>query len=294
MRQITGFQTVEMGTGDRKRIVGPSSVTVGAGTVYVGNRGDSSVCAFDAKSLAHGVCHTFDSSPDGIIYIAATKEVWVTTPRDKSVRILDATTLAEKAKLTFDGGPEGFAVDGKRGRFYTNLEDKDVTLAIDLKSHKTVATWPSTCGKDGPHGLRADETAGFLFVACSARAEVMNAAHDGAVPLVDRHRRGRGRHRLLTRDALALCRRVEGGAAHRRQCRRAGQALPRGEGADAPGCAESGRHGQRRRVPGPLRLERPFRPHRRDALEVTRRGRPSLQPFPWIFMSTSSSIETFL
>jgi DNA-binding beta-propeller fold protein YncE len=181
LRQVPGFKTAEMGSGDRKRTVGPSSVTIGAGTVYVGNRGDSSVCAFDAKTFARGVCHPFDSMPDGILYVAATKEVWVTTPRDKSVRILDAATLAEKTKLTFDGNPEGFAVDGKRGRFYTNLEDKDSTLAIDLRSHKTVATWQPACGKDGPHGLRADDKSGYLFVACSARAEVLDAGHNGAV-----------------------------------------------------------------------------------------------------------------
>lgn len=181
LRQVPGFKTAEMGSGDRKRTVGPSSVTIGAGTVYVGNRGDSSVCAFDAKTFARGVCHPFDSMPDGILYVAATREVWVTTPRDKSVRILDAVTLAEKTKLTFEGTPEGFAVDGKRGRFYTNLEDKDSTLAIDLRSHKTVATWQPACGKDGPHGLRADEKSGYLFVACSARAEVLDAGHDGSV-----------------------------------------------------------------------------------------------------------------
>jgi DNA-binding beta-propeller fold protein YncE len=149
--------------------------------VYVGNRGDSSVCAFNASSLARGACHRLDSMPDGLAYVAATKEVWVTTPRDKSIRTLDATTLAEKAKLTFDGNPEGFAVDGKRGRFYTNLEDKDRTLAIDLKTHQTVATWKPSCGEDGPHGLRVDAGAGQLFVACSTRAEVLDAAHDGAV-----------------------------------------------------------------------------------------------------------------
>src|SRR5258708_35371659 len=181
VKQITGFKPVEMGTGERKRIAGPSSATVGAGVVYVGNRGDSSVCAFDSKTFAKGVCHQFDSMPDGILYVAATKEVWVTTPRDKSVRILDATTLAEKTKLTFEGNPEGFAVDGQRGRFYTNLEDKDSTLAIDLRSHKTVATWQPACGKDGPHGLRADAKTGYPFVACSARAEVLDAGHDGAV-----------------------------------------------------------------------------------------------------------------
>ena len=181
VQQITGFPTAEMGSGNRKRVVGPSSVTIGTGTVYVGNRADTSVCAFDERTLTRGACHRLDSMPDGLAYVAATKEVWVTTPRDKSIRILDAKTLDEKAKLTFDGNPEGFAVDGKRNRFYTNLEDKDRTLAIDLKSHQTVATWKPACGEEGPHGLRIDERRGHLFVACSARAEVLDAAHDGAV-----------------------------------------------------------------------------------------------------------------
>src|SRR5262249_9358538 len=41
IRAVDGFPTAQRGT----RSVGPSSATVGAGVVYVGNRGDSSVCA---------------------------------------------------------------------------------------------------------------------------------------------------------------------------------------------------------------------------------------------------------
>src|SRR5215472_1779334 len=100
MKQISGFPTAEVGSGDRKRVVGPSSVTVGEGVVYVGNRGDSSVCSFDARSLASGACHKLDSMPDGLAYVASQNEVWVTTPRDKSIRILDGKTLEEKTKFT--------------------------------------------------------------------------------------------------------------------------------------------------------------------------------------------------
>jgi hypothetical protein len=95
--------------------------------------------------------------------------------------VLDSKTLDQKAKLTFEGNPEGYAVDGKRGRFYTNMEDKDQTLAIDLKTQKTVATWNPSCGKEGPHGLGLDTAAGHLFVACSTLAEVLDVGHDGAV-----------------------------------------------------------------------------------------------------------------
>ena len=131
--------------------------------------------------IARDACGHLDSMPDGVAYVAPTKEVWVTTPRDKSIRVLDGKTLAQKAKLTFEGIPEGYAVDARRGRFYTNLEDKDRTLAIDLKTQETVATWNPSCGKEGPHGLAVDAKAGHLFVACSTLAEVLDAGRDGAI-----------------------------------------------------------------------------------------------------------------
>ena len=179
VREIPDFATNEVELGGRKRVQGPSGVSVGEGVVYIGDRADSSVCAIDEKTLARKNCGHIDSTPDGVVYVAATKEVWVTAPRDNSVRILDSQTLNQKEKLTFEGRPEGYAVDGKRGRFYMNYEDKDLTTAIDLKTHKTVAKWPSSCGEDGPHGISIDQNSGFLFVACSTRAEVLDAGHNG-------------------------------------------------------------------------------------------------------------------
>jgi DNA-binding beta-propeller fold protein YncE len=179
--RLSGFPTGEMGSGNRKRLVGPSSVTFGKGTVYIGDRFDSSVTALNARTHERGASVKLDSMPDGLAYVASTNEVWVTTPRDKTIRVLDAATLAQKDKLTFDGNPEGFAVDLTRGRFYTNMEDKDLTLAIDLKSHQILATWKPACGEDGPHGLKLDEKDGYLLVACSTKTEVLDAGHSGAV-----------------------------------------------------------------------------------------------------------------
>jgi len=172
LARIDGFVTQEMERHGKKRVVGPSSATLGpAGTVYVGSRGDFTVCAIDEQKLARGTCGKLDAMPDGIAYVASTDEVWVTTPHDKSLRILDGKTLAQKARLAFDGEPEGFAPDPTRKRFYTNLEDKDQTLA----------TWQPGCGEDGPHGLRLDEAKGWLFIACSTKAEVMDVGKDGAI-----------------------------------------------------------------------------------------------------------------
>ncbi len=181
VRQIQNLQTAEVPARGGTRVLGPSGVSIGEGVVYIGNRGGSDVCAFNARTLARVACQHLDSRPDGVAYVASNKEVWVTTPGEQGIRILDATTLAQKTRLTFPGNPEGYAVDAKRGRFYTNLEDKDRTVAIDLKTHETVATWNPACGGGGPHGLGLDVSAGHLFIGCDAIAEVMNVGGDGAV-----------------------------------------------------------------------------------------------------------------
>ena len=182
VRQIPGFATKEVEGRNGKRVLGPTAVSVGEGVVYIGNRGDSSVCAFDSRTLWRTApAATSTPRPTALPIVAPTKEVWVTTPGDKSIRVLDSKTLEQKAKLTFEGNPEGYAVDAKRGRFYTNMEDKDQTLAIDLKTHKTIATWNPSCGKEGPHGLGLDAADGHLFVACSTLAEVLDVGHDGAI-----------------------------------------------------------------------------------------------------------------
>src|ERR1700730_9776893 len=125
VRQIPNLPTSQVQARGGTRVLGPSGVSIGDGVVYIGNRGGSDVCAFKALTLARVACGHLDSRPDGVVYVAPTKEVWVTTPGEQSIRVLDATTLMQKAKLTFPGNPEGYAVDAKRSRFYTNLEDKD-------------------------------------------------------------------------------------------------------------------------------------------------------------------------
>jgi DNA-binding beta-propeller fold protein YncE len=179
---VPGFATAEMERHGTKRIVGPSSATVGDGMVYVGNRGDSSVCAIDAESLRVGPCVRLASVPDGLAYVSSTNEVWVTTPRDKSITILDATAahaLTWKATITLDGAPEGFAVDDARGVFYTNLEDKDRTLTIDLTSRQVTSTWVPGCGDAGPRGLAIDRGLNVLVVACPDHVVVLDAGHQG-------------------------------------------------------------------------------------------------------------------
>jgi DNA-binding beta-propeller fold protein YncE len=171
---LTGFPTAPSPRAGRPP-VGPSSATVGDSTVFAGNRADHALCALDRKTLQKGACVTLPSMPDGIAWVAATREVWATTPRDSTLTITDGKKVTGTLKLA--GEPEGYLVDG--ATFYTNLEDKDRTLAIDVKTRKVIADWPAGCGGDGPRGLALDAARHFLIVACADGASVLDLAHGG-------------------------------------------------------------------------------------------------------------------
>lgn len=164
VRTVEGFPTREQ----NGRVLGPTSVTFGPGRAFIGNRADASVCAVDVRTLQRGACVTLPDAPDGLAYVSSTKEVWATTPRSKSLVILSTEKgLAISGRIQLDGEPEGYAVDTVRGRFYTNLEDKNETLALDVQGRAVAGRWPTTCSKDGPRGMALDGAAGLLVVACT-------------------------------------------------------------------------------------------------------------------------------
>jgi DNA-binding beta-propeller fold protein YncE len=174
-RSVDGFPT-KMGKNDR--LMGPSSVALGNGYAWVGNRGDSKICAVDARSLEKKGCAEMPSSPDGTFHVGATHEVWVTTPRENSLQIVDVKDPAAPklaGKIQLEGQPEGYAVDAEKGLVYTNLEDKDRTLVIDARARKVVSTFQPGCGEAGPRGISLDAARGLLLVACTDGVVALDA-----------------------------------------------------------------------------------------------------------------------
>ncbi len=192
--QVTGFKTGEVELRGRKITLGPTAVSVGDGVVYIGNRGDSSLCVIDAQTLKREEWLQVAppsagpaAAPDAVVYVAATKELWITTgappigvaSADKAIQIFDVSEprhLKLKLKIPLDGSAEGYAVDNQHGLFYTNIEEAGKTVAIDVRSHKVVAEWKV---HDDLQGLTLDSARGFLFVACGDHVVSLDVAHDG-------------------------------------------------------------------------------------------------------------------
>jgi len=54
--QITGFPTGNIERRGRKITVGPTAASIGDGVVYIGDRGNATICIIDARTLARGEC----------------------------------------------------------------------------------------------------------------------------------------------------------------------------------------------------------------------------------------------
>jgi len=179
---VPEFPTTEVTRGTRRLRMGPSSATVGKGVVYVGNRANANVCAIDAASRKVAACVKVSAgAPDGIVFVAATSEVWVTV-HGKMLVILDVSdprAPREKATMALDSPAEGYAVDDARGIFYTNLEETGETVAIDIRQRKISARWKPGC--DDARGLALDAARGYLLDACAGRVIAIDVNHDGRV-----------------------------------------------------------------------------------------------------------------
>ena len=192
--QITGFPTGEIEWRGKKITVGPTAASIGNGVVYIGNRGSATICATDAKRLSRGDCVPVSPdggvTPDGVLYIAVNRELWITTRPTvgtdpvaaKSLQIFDASDpqhLKWKTKLPLENLAEGYAVDNERGLFYTNIEEAGTTLAIDVRTHNVIAKWKPD--STDLQGLALDPARRFLFVACGDHVVSIDAGHGGKV-----------------------------------------------------------------------------------------------------------------
>ncbi len=189
VKSVAGFSVEKQFHGSHD--FGATSVTEANGLLFVADRTTNTMRTVDPKKGALvGSAVKFAASPDYVRSVPALHEIWVSEPDKQQIEIFSipkgATTPVHTGVVAIDGdGPESLVIDHARGRAYTNLFS-NVTLAIDLKSHKIVDRFTNACAKDGTdpndrgsRGIAVDEARGFLIVGC---AEGIASVVDITVP----------------------------------------------------------------------------------------------------------------
>lgn len=179
--QISGFSSQEKYGGGHGE--GITSVDEGNGLLLVIDRSSLKLHIIDPSSKKIIASANLASSPDYVRFVEPTHEIWVTEPDSDRIEVFSFSAKPPAAThsgfVEVPGGPESLVIDHERNRAYSNWW-KDKTVAIDLKSKKTVAAWDNGCV--GSRGLALDERAGVLFIGCSeGKAVAMDVAHDGKI-----------------------------------------------------------------------------------------------------------------
>jgi DNA-binding beta-propeller fold protein YncE len=152
-----------------------AGIATKAGHGFTTNGGDQTVTMFDLKTLA--VIKKINIGPglDGIMFDEADNKIILTNHSNPgTLTALDPSTGDIVATVELeDNAPEGAAADGK-GHIFVNNERKNTIQVVDVKTWKTVASWPlAPC--EGPTGIAYDKTTNRIFSGCNKTSVVVDA-----------------------------------------------------------------------------------------------------------------------
>ncbi|HTA59462.1 MAG TPA: hypothetical protein VK805_14970 [Candidatus Baltobacteraceae bacterium] len=173
---ITHATQVDVLDADSLAVVGTIPNTPGAhgvaiatefGRGYITAGKSDAVVPFDLKTLKALPEIKVGKKPDAIVYEPLTKRVYVMNGDSDSISVLNAADGSLAGTIELGGGPEYGVSDGK-GNFYVNLEEKNETLHIDVKTLKVKDRWPlAPCAT--PTALAMDVDTHRLFVGCRSK-----------------------------------------------------------------------------------------------------------------------------
>ncbi len=118
--------------------------------------------------------------PDAILYERRRQEVYTFNGRAHSATVMDARSGAVVATIALPGQPEFAATDPSENRVYCNIEDQSVIVAIDIRGHQVVNTWPIAPGEEAS-GMAIDVAHHRLFIGCHNRLMLMLDSTNGKV-----------------------------------------------------------------------------------------------------------------
>ncbi len=161
------------------------AIAADLGLGFSSNGGENKSSIVDLKTLQTRSKVDVGQNPDGILYVPATQEVYTFNRNQAapSATVFEAKTGKVVATIPLPGTPEFATVDEKAGRVYNNIDNKNEVVAIDMKSHKIVAEWPTAPGEGGS-GMAIDLANHRLFIGCDDVMVMMDSTTGKVVATV--------------------------------------------------------------------------------------------------------------
>jgi DNA-binding beta-propeller fold protein YncE len=141
---------------------------------------NNKLVVFDTETLA--VTNQIDTGvgPDAVLHVSSQGEVWTMNHKGATITCVDAKSLEVKKTIEVGGALEFAREDAAKGMVYVNVEDKDLLVTINAKTHEVTNRYAVAPGKE-PAGLALDAKDGLLFIGCDNKKLVIMDAQTGKV-----------------------------------------------------------------------------------------------------------------
>jgi hypothetical protein len=173
---------------DSEKVVGEIADTAGVHGVafvtdlnrgFTSNGGDSTVTAFDTKTLKTLGKIKANGRPDIIYFEPVSRRVFSFNHATNDTTAIDPEAMKALGNLDLGGVPE-LAVSDEKGHVFVNLEDKSEIVEFDARELKVLRRFSLSPG-DAPTGLAFDAKKRKLFSTCANRKLVVADADSGSV-----------------------------------------------------------------------------------------------------------------
>lgn len=146
---------------------------------FTSNGGDSSVTAFDTKTLKTLGKVKADGRPDIIYFEPVSRRVFTFNHGSNNTTAIDPDELKAVGTLALEGVPE-LAVSDEKGLIFVNMENTSEIVEFDARTLKILNRYPLAPGEE-PTGLAFDREHRRLFSTCANRKMVVIDADSGRV-----------------------------------------------------------------------------------------------------------------
>ncbi len=155
------------------------------GKGFTSNGRDSSVTAFDLKTLKATSKIKARGTPDAILYDPSSKRVITFNHGTNDGTSIDPASETVAGTIAFGGEPEAAVADG-RGHIFVNIRSSSEVVEFDALSLKILNRWSLAPGQR-PNGLAIDTKNRRLFSGCNSNSKmvVMDADKGTVIATVD-------------------------------------------------------------------------------------------------------------